>query len=225
MAQASAAAGDALQALKRFSSGMVADALALAGVEGGNGMIGVHPLRGFEDHKIVGPASTILFGEPTRGAPKLTMYRAIRASARGSVLVLDAQGQREHFSGDNQGNCSKRQGIIGNVVYGGTRDVAGWRQVGQPVWSMGTCPVDKPKGYSVVGHNVPLNLGGVKVNPGDIIVADEDGVVVIPLALLGKVMENLKVIVEVEQGMEEAINRDAPVEELEKIISRKKPKA
>jgi len=224
MAHVSAVGSQALQALKRFSTGMVADALAMAGVEGGNGIVGVHPLRGFEDTKIIGPANTILFGKPAPGAPKLTMYRAIRASAPGSVLVIDAQGQKEHFSGDNQGNCSKRQGIVGNVVYGGTRDVAGWREVGQPVWSMGTCPMDKPKGYAVVGHNVPLNLGGVKVNPGDIIIADEDGVVVIPQELLGKVMENLKVMVEVEEGMQEAINRDAAVEELERIIAKKKPK-
>lgn len=225
MAHASAVFNEGLEALKRFSTGMVCDALAMAGVEGGNGIIGVHPLRGFEDTRIVGPANTILFGKPTPGAPKLTMYRAIRASAPGSVLVVDAQGQKEHFSGDNQANCSKRQGIIGNVVYGGTRDVAGWRQVEQPLWSMGTCPMDKPKGNSVVGHNVPLNLGGVKVKPGDIVVADEDGVVVIPLELLGEVMENLKVMVEVEEGMEEAINRDAPVEELEAIIAKKKPRA
>jgi len=65
----------------------------------------------------------------------------------------------------------------------------------------------------------------VKVNPGDIIIADEDGVVVIPLELLSQVMENLKVMVEVEEGMEEVISRDAPVEELERIISKKKPKA
>ena len=225
MAHASAVSSEKLEILKRFSSGMVADALAMAGMEGGHGIIGVHPLRGFEDTRIVGPASTILFGKPAPGAPRMTMYRAIRASAPGSVVVVDAQGQKEHFSGDNQANCSKRQGILGNVVYGGTRDVAGWRQVGQPVWSMGSCPMDKPKGYSVVGHNVPLNLGGVKVNAGDIIIADEDGVVVIPLDLLGKVMENLKVMVEVEEGMEKAINSDAPVEELEAIIAKKKPKA
>ena len=225
MAHVGAVSSEALAALKRCSSGMVADALAMAGVEGGNGIIGVHPLSGFEDTRIVGPASTILFGKAVPGAPKLTMYRAIRASAPGSVLVVDAQGQKQHFSGDNQGNCSKRQGIVGNVVYGGTRDVAGWRQLGQPVWSMGTCPMDNPKGYSVVGHNVALNLDGVKVNPGDIVIADEDGAVVIPLELLGKVMENLKIIVEVEEGMAEAIDRDAPVEELEAIIARKKPKA
>ena len=88
----------------------------------------------------------------------------------------------------------------------------------------GHLPDEQPKGYVVVGHNVPLNLGGVKVNPGDIIIADEDGVVVIPQELLGKVMENLKVMVEVEEGMQEAINRDAAVEELERIIAKKKPK-
>ena len=59
MAHVGAVSSEALAALKRCSSGMVADALAMAGVEGGNGIIGVHPLRGFEDTRIVGPASTI----------------------------------------------------------------------------------------------------------------------------------------------------------------------
>jgi regulator of RNase E activity RraA len=224
MADATAVSTETLEALKQYSTGMVVDALAMAGMHG-NGLTGVNPMRGFEDAKIVGPANTVLFGKPTPGAAKSNMYRAIRMSAPGSVLVVDAQGQKEHFSGDNQANCSKRQGLLANVVYGGTRDASGWRQVGQPLWSMGPCPVDKPKGYSVVGHNVPINLGGVKVTPGDIISADEDGVVVIPQELLETVMEKLKVLGEVEEEMEMAINRDATVEELETIIAKKKPKA
>jgi regulator of RNase E activity RraA len=75
-----------------------------------------------------------------------------------------------------------------------------------------------------VGHNVPIEIGGVRVKPGDIIVADEDGVVAIPQESLGTVLENIKVITEVEEGMEEAIQRNAPVEDLEAIIGRKKRK-
>jgi regulator of RNase E activity RraA len=207
-----------------MSSGMVADALAMAGIEGGNGIMGVRPARGFEDAKIVGPASTVLFGKPEAGGSKWTMYRAIRASASGTVLVVDAQGQGQHFTGDNQAACSKRSGIVGNVVYGGARDIAGWREIGQPLWCMGISTADKPKGCAVIGHNVPINLGGVQVKPGDIILADEDGVVVIPQELLARVLENLKIIADVEKGMEKAIQSDAPMEELEKIISKKKPK-
>jgi regulator of RNase E activity RraA len=216
---------EALKILQKMSSGMVADALAMAGMEGGNGLLGIRPASGFEDAKVVGPASTILFGKPQPGAAKLTMYRAIRASAPGSVLVVDAQGLPQHFTGDNQAACSKQAGILGNVVYGGARDVAGWRQLGQPLWCVGISTVDKPRGSAVIGHNVPINIAGVQVKAGDIVLADEDGVVVIPLELLPKVLENLKVMTEVEEGMEKALQSGAPVEELERIIAKKKPKA
>lgn len=202
---------------------MIADALLMAGIEGG--ILGVRPVRGCEDAKIVGPATTVLFGPPTPGAPKMTMYRAIRNSAPGSVLVMDGKGHGGHFTGDNQGECAKRRGILGTVVYGGARDVAGYRRMGMPLWCMGTATADKPQGVGIAGYNVPIEIGGVPVKPGDIIVADEDGVVAIPQESLKAVLENLKVIVEVEEGMEEAIQRDAPVEELEAIIARKRRKA
>ena len=214
---------ETLEALRTIGSGMVADALAMAGIEGG--ILGIHPVRGFEEAKIVGPATTVRFGRPEPGAPKLTMYRAIRNSAPGTVLVIDGNGLGNHFTGDNQGECAKRQGLLGTVVYGGARDVAGYRQMGMPLWCMGTGTADKPRGVGVVGHNVPIKIGGVQVKPGDIIVADEDGVVAVPLEALGTVRENLKIIAEVEEGMEKAIQREAPVEELEAIIARKRPKA
>ncbi len=219
----SAVSAEALATLKDFSSGMIDDALLMAGVEGG--ILGIHPVRGFEEARIVGPATTVRFGRPEPGAAKLSMYRAIRNSAPGSVLVIDGGGLGNHFTGDNQGECAKRHGLLGTVVYGGARDVAGYRKMGMPLWCLGPGTADKPRGVGVVSHNLPITIGGVQVKPGDIIVADEDGVVVIPQEALGKVLENLKVMTEVEDGMERAIQRDAPVEELEAIIARKKPKA
>ncbi len=222
MAHSSDNVAEALEVLRRTNSGMVADALAMAGIEGG--ILGIHPARGFEDTRIVGPATTVLFGSPEPGAPKLSMYRAIRNSVPGSVLVIDGKGHGGHFTGDNQGECAKRQGLLAIVVYGGARDVAGFREMGMPLWCLGTGTADKPRGLAVAGHNVPIEIGGVLVKSGDIIVADEDGVVAIPSELLGRLLENLKVMDEVEEGMEQAIRRNAPVEELETIIGKKKPK-
>ena len=222
MVQAGLDIANAMEILKKANSGMVADALAMAGIEGG--ILGVHPARGFEDAKIVGPATTVLFDQPQPGAPKLTMYRAIRNSAPGSVLVIDGKGHGGHFTGDNQGECAKRRGLLGTVVYGGARDVAGYRQMGMPLWCMGTATADKPRGLAIAGHNVPIQVNGVAVKPGDMIVADEDGVVAVPQELLGTVLENMKIIAEVEAGMEKAIKTDASIEELETIIGKKKPK-
>jgi 4-hydroxy-4-methyl-2-oxoglutarate aldolase len=214
---------EVLERLRGFSSGMIGDALLMAGIEGG--ILGIHPVRGFEDTKIVGPATTVRFGRPEPGAAKLTMYRAIRNSAPGSVLVIDGKGFGGHFTGDNQGECAKRRGLLGTVVYGGARDVAGYRRMGMPLWCTGTGTADKPPEFGIVGHDVLVEIAGVQVKPGDIIVADEDGVVAIPQEALAAVLENLTVMTEVEEGMEQAIQRDAPVEELEAIIARKKRKA
>ncbi len=209
-----------VELLKKVTSGMVADALAMSGIEGG--IPGVRPARGFEDAKIVGIASTVLFGPLTPDTPKMTMYRAVRKSTPGSVLVIDGKGHGGHFTGDNQGECAKRHGILGTVVYGGARDVAGYRRMGMPLWCMGSSVADKPPGLGIIGHNVPIEVGGVRVKPGDIIVADEDGVAAIPQETLETFLDNLKVIIEIEDGMEKALQRSASVEELEAVIGKKK---
>ena len=212
-----------LETLRGLSSGMVADALAMAGVEGG--ILGIHPVRGFEDTRVVAPASTVLFGRPGPGAPRVSMYRAIHDSSPGTVLVIDGGGHGGHFTGDNQGEWAKRHGLLGTIVYGGARDVAGYRRMGMPLWCLAAGTADKPRDVGIVGHNVPVQIAGVPVKPGDIMVADEDGVVAVPQELLEKVLGNLSVIAEVEGGMEKAIHRGAPVHELEAIIAKKKPKA
>jgi regulator of RNase E activity RraA len=76
----------------------------------------------------------------------------------------------------------------------------------------------------VTGVNVPVEIGGVTIWPGDMIIADEDGVVSIPASLLPTVLENLKTIFEVERSMEAALKREAPSEEIMAILAKKKPK-
>ena len=71
---------------------------------------------------------------------------------------------------------------------------------------------------------MPVEVGKVTVRPGDIIVADEDGVVCIPAGLATALVGALQTIFEVEEAMEKAIQRAAPIDELRAIIARKKPK-
>ena len=76
----------------------------------------------------------------------------------------------------------------------------------------------------VTGVNVPVEMGGVTIRPGDIIVADEDGVVSVPASLLPAVLDKLQTIFEVEKGMEDALKREASVEEIAAILAKKKPR-
>lgn len=213
---------EASEVLKKTSTGMVNDALALVGINGG--VPRIRPARGFEDVKIIGRAATVLFGAPHPDSPRLTMYQTIRDTPAGCILVIDGKGMDVHFTGDNQGECAKRQGLAGMVVYGGARDVAGYRTMGMPLYCTGSATVDKPSDIQIVGYNVPIEVGGVTVRPGDVIVADEDGVVSIPAEALAATLEKLKIIFEVEEAMEQAIANCVPVEEIKAIIAKKKPR-
>ena len=108
--------------------------------------------------------------------------------------MVDGKGMDVHFTGDNQGECAKRQGLVGMVVYGGARDIAGYRTMGMPLYCTGSATVDKPSDIRIVGYNVPVEVGGVTVKPGDILIADEDGVVCIPTEALDATLEKLKII-------------------------------
>ncbi len=201
---------------------MVADALALSGIQGG--IMGIRPARGFEDQKIVGPAVTALFAPSHPSTPGLSNYRVIRESPPGSVLVIDGKGVDGHFTGDNQALCAKKQGLAGIVVYGGARDIAGYRDTGMPLYC--TCPAtrDKPGNFKLTDYNVPIEIGGVLIKPGDILVGDEDGVVAIPAGSLDQIIENLNRIESVEADMQKALEAVAPLEDVSAIIGRKKPK-
>jgi 4-hydroxy-4-methyl-2-oxoglutarate aldolase len=213
---------EVMDLLKEASTGVVSDALALLGFQGG--VDGVHPARGFEEVKILGPACTIQFGPRRPDTPKLTNYDIIENLPPGSILVIDAQGVLSHFAGDNVASYCKWRGLAAVVVFGGGRDVAGWRRIGMPLYCTGLATKDKPANMKITGCQIPVEIGGVPVRPGDIIVGDEDGVVVVPQESLGALGEKIRLLFEVEAAMQQAIQRGARGSELSGIIGRKNPK-
>jgi regulator of RNase E activity RraA len=208
--------------LKKANTGIVNDALALLGINGG--IQGVRPARGFEDAKIIGRATTVKFGGPRPDSRKTNIFHIVRQSPPGNVVVYDGKGIDGHFAGDNHANGAKRAGFVGMVIYGGVRDVAGFRQLGLPVYCTGTATIDKPPGMQIVDYNVPVEIGGVTVNPNDIVIADEDGVVCIPDSALPFLAEKLQILFKFEESMEKAIGSDAPLEEIQAIVASKSPK-
>lgn len=214
---------EVIEFLKKAGTGPINDALAMEGFEGG--VMGVRPARGFEAVKIVGPAITALFGPAEPGTSKMNNFWVIREAPPGSVFVIDGKGFDGHFAGDIIGEAAKKQGIEGLVIYGGCRDIAGLRKIGMTLYCTGSAVRDKPRDFQLIAYNVPIEIGGVEVKPGDIIVTDEDGVVVVPAALLENVMDHMKnTIFKLEDDLRQAIHRDASLEEIGQIISRKSPK-
>lgn len=212
---------EAMDVLEKVNTGMLIDALAMSSIQGG--IIGIFPLRGFEDRKIIGRASTVEFAPPRPDTQKLTMYGCISAAPEGSVLIVDAKGINGHVTGDNVAAHAKNRGLAGIVINGCARDVIGLREVGLPVWAIGLA-TRQPSNMQLSAREVPVTIGSTRVQPGDVIMADEDGVVVVPAASLDAVLENMKTIFEVEEGMAKAIASRASADEIGAILAKKKAK-
>ena len=81
------------------------------------------------------------------------------------------------------------KGVVGALTDGPTRDLSRTDAMGFKVFATGTLPVDINGRYEVVAHNVPCEIDGVAINPGDLIVGDSDGVTIIPVAAIDAVVE------------------------------------
>lgn len=126
--------------------------------------------------KVVGRAYTVKL----RAADNYMVLKAIKEAEEGDVLVIDAKGYMNNATcGDFIAALAQKMGIAGLVIDGVVRDIAGIRELNYPVFCRGTTTAASDKAGS--GEvNVPISCGGVAVRPGDIIVGDEDGVVVVP---------------------------------------------
>lgn len=125
---------------------------------------------------LVGPAVTVkcMVGD------NIMTHHAIYVAQPGDVLVIDARGH-VHTSvwGGIQTFACRQRGIAGVIVDGSVRDLKDIRRIGVPVFCLGVTPAGPHKGWGG-SINEPIQCGGVAVMPGDLIVADDDGVTVVP---------------------------------------------
>ena len=141
-------------------------------------------------------------GKSTRGA--------IEDMPAGCIVVVDAMATLDAgVFGDILCARMKIRGVTGMVTDGVVRDVTGVLGTGFPVWCQGTAAPPSVCGLTFVGWQEPVACGGVAIFPDDVIVADDDGAVVIPKALVGAVIaagaeqERLEawIMAEVERGV------------------------
>ncbi|MBK0328100.1 ribonuclease activity regulator RraA [Rhodobacteraceae bacterium F11138] len=134
---------------------------------------------------------------------------AIEAMPSGCIVVTDAMGVTDAgIFGDILCARMVKRDVAGLITDGVVRDAAGVLATGLPVWCSGVAAPPSVAGLTFVGWEDPVACGGVAVMPGDVIVADDDGAVVIPAALLQDVTEQAVeqerlegwIISEVEQG-------------------------
>jgi len=156
---------------------------------------GARPLRP-EQPRLVGRAFTLRFvparedlATPESWSSPISTRAAIEAMPAGCIAVVDAMGVTDAgIFGDILCARMAKRGVAALVTDGVVRDVAGVLATGLPVWCRGAAAPPSVAGLTFVAWQQPIGCGGVAVFPNDVIVADADGAVLIPAALLDDVI-------------------------------------
>lgn len=156
-----------------------------------------------EGSNIVGPAVTVL----VPAGDNLMVHAAIEVCKPGDILVISTIGESKNgMTGELIVTALMKRGVQGIITEGAVRDVVHLRKLGFPAWSRAIYSQGqtKSKGGWV---NAPIVCGGVRVNPGDLIMADDDGVVVVDKNNLEFALHAAKDRIEKEKATREKINR------------------
>ncbi len=106
---------------------------------------------------------------------------AYEVAEQGDVVVMDNGGYTNISSmGEISALRAKIKGLAGTVTDAGVRDVASIRKIGYPIWSRSITPVTGKYRFESVAVNEPVRFTGIHVRPGDVVLADETGVVIVP---------------------------------------------
>jgi 4-hydroxy-4-methyl-2-oxoglutarate aldolase len=126
----------------------------------------------------------------------LAMHAALYQATPGTVLVCDGTGTtRCALFGELMATDAANQGVAGLVLQGPIRDITDINNLGFPVWCTGTAPAQATK-TTALSVGVPVVVGGALVSPGDQIIADADGIAVIPAALWQSVQADVVALAE-----------------------------
>jgi regulator of RNase E activity RraA len=193
-----------------------------------------HDMRPLSPTKFAGPAVTVMLKREEHkegSAASQGMLDAIDGSPAGSVyvMVLDRGAGAPGWSNDGvdyagigglMATAMKYRGFAGAVIDASVRDTPQIRKLQFPVFSRGIAPSTTINHYRVVGVNVPVTCAGVRVNPGDIVAADEDGVAVVPRTNAADVLKKSQELDDTEHRMIPFIEKYRSIKEAVKQFGR-----
>jgi 4-hydroxy-4-methyl-2-oxoglutarate aldolase len=185
-----------IEGFKRIAdaTSVVSDIMDELGI---TGVIGASVLKPtLPSASIVGPAMTVrnilqreaVYETARDHVNRMAEFEAHNLALPGDVIVIDGVEGISNMGGISS-QTGKRQGEAGAIISGGIRDVGHSRRVGYPVWATEITPVTGKWRIETVEINGDVQIAGVRVSPGDIVVADETGVCFIPIARAAEVLE------------------------------------
>ena len=186
-----------LEEVSRMGCALICDALLALGFRNqyAKGIVPIIPGR------FAGPAVTVRYIPWREDLPKVLSFRpderaeladfkSVETAKKGEVIVCDSGGLVEGSTfGDVMTLRCKIRGIAAIVADGAVRDIPGLKPLGVPIYARGIHCYPGPRGIHPLDLNVPISFGGVATLPGDVVVGDDDGVVVVPKQVVEDVVK------------------------------------
>lgn len=189
-----------------FTTAVVCDALDAEGYTRQSPRVPLPPLT--VSGVLIGRCKTTLWADMAHPDPRPyeLELRAVDTCQPDDVLVCAAGGSvRSGIWGELLSTAARNRGCVGVIVDGAVRDVARMRQMGFPAFARGTIVYDSKDRQRVIDLDVPVMIDGVTFAPGDLVIADTDGVAVVPSAVEAAVVRRAWDKVHAENEVRDAI--------------------
>ena len=197
-------------------TGAVADVLDEIGLHDQCLPADIRPLE--PTMKVAGPVYTVRgrarhYDDGTD--PRYKQMDMLDAIIPGSVVVIDpGEAAKAAHWGELMSNTARAKGAVGAVIAGGLRDTPQILQIGFPVFRRFHSPLTAVYRFDITDFDVPLRIGGVGIAPGDFILGDVDGILVLPAAVVDQVLEQAESIREREDIVRDALQDGGSIRDL-----------
>ena len=201
---------DLKQVEDKINSSVISDVLDGMGIRGQAMDTTIRPVQ--DDMKIVGIAATMLMANQYDYSKDTfsLQFQVIDALKPGEVLMVCSNGsERAALWGELLSTAARHRGAKGAVIDGVARDIKLIREMNFPVFAAGINPISSKGRIIAVDHKCPVSMGGVTIHPGDLVVADLDGVVVVPGDKIESVIEKALEIVSSETRTRDELKKGA----------------
>lgn len=200
--------------MERLSTTNISDALEKLGIRGA--AIGIRPVWGAP--KVVGNAVTV---KMTAAGETKSEYHlgsaAIDSASAGDVIVIDNGGRVDVSCwGGILATGARKRGVTGVIIDGACRDADEFLAMNYPVFARAVVPLTARGRIIQESYNTMIQISGVQVRPGDVVMGDANGVVAIPSEKLGKVLDEAEILLRREQLMIADAEQGVPMIEIDK---------